>query len=73
MFCYNFERMVHVNYDELPGRSSISLKLESCSFAGYAREDVGMLGSRDHDLAFWLKMERDEFMNICISYVHGNM
>jgi hypothetical protein len=49
--------MVHVNDDELPGRSSISLKLESCSFAGYAREDVEMLGSRDHDFAFCLEME----------------
>jgi hypothetical protein len=57
MFCYNFVRMIHVNHDELPGRSSISLKLESCSFAGYAREDVGMLGSRDHDFAFCLEME----------------
>ena len=57
MFLHNFECMVHVNDDELPGRSSISLKLESCSFAGYAREDVGMPGSRDHDFGFWLKME----------------
>jgi len=57
MFLHNFEYVVHVNYDELPGRSSISLKLESCSFAGYAREDVEMLGSRDHDFAFCLEME----------------
>jgi hypothetical protein len=57
MFLHNFECVVHVNYDELPGRSSISLKLESCSFAGYAREDVGMLGSRDHDFAFCLEKE----------------
>jgi len=49
--------VVHVNDDELPGRSCISLKLESCCLAGYAREDVGMLGSRDHDFGFWLKME----------------
>ena len=57
MFWCNFERVVHVNDDELPGRSSISLKLESCSFVGYAREDVGMLGSRDHDFAFCLEKE----------------
>ena len=57
MFLYNFGCMVHVNDDELPGRSSISLMLESCCLAGYAREDVGMLGSRDHDFTFCLKME----------------
>ena len=57
MFLCNFGCMVHVNDDELPGRSSISLKLESCCLAGYAREDVGMLGSRDHDFAFCLEME----------------
>ena len=57
MFLHNFVRMIHVNYDDIPGRSSISLKLESCSFAGYAREDVGMLGSRDHVFAFCLEME----------------
>lgn len=57
MFLCNFGCMVHVNDDELPGRSSISLKLESCCLAGYAREDVGMLGSRDHDFAFCLEKE----------------
>ena len=57
MFCYKFVRMIDVNHDDIPGRSSISLKLESCCLAGYAREDVGMLGSRDHNFAFCLEKE----------------
>ena len=57
MFCDNFVRMIHVSHDDIPGRSCISLKLESYCFGGYAREDVEMPGSRDHDFGFWLKME----------------